>query len=302
MTRSALGAFVTRFAPSPTGPLHLGHAYSAILAHDMAREAGGRFLLRMEDTDLERCRPEYEAQIVRDLTWLGLTWDGPIHRQSGHIARYTERLEPLAARGLLYPCSCTRSDIRAALAAPQEGLAHNVYPGTCRGRGMETRLPGDALRLDLGAALARLDPLALAFTETGPAHAGLHRVEAETALRDIGDVVLSRKGEDIVAYFLASAFDDADQRISHVIRGEDLFAFTPIQVILQRLLGLPTPIYHHHRLIRDEAGKRLAKRDDARALAKFRAEGASPADIRRMVGLQAIGSDSTISSPPRTAV
>lgn len=294
-------AFVTRFAPSPTGPLHLGHAYSAILAHDMAREAGGRFLLRMEDTDLERSKPEYEAQIVRDLTWLGLTWDGPIHRQSAHIARYNERLEPLAARGLLYPCSCTRSDIRAALAAPQEGVAHNVYPGTCRGRGMATRLPGDALRLDLAAALAQLDPLAPAFTETGPTHAGLHRVKADTALRDIGDVVLSRKGEDIVAYFLASAFDDADQRISHVIRGEDLFAFTPIQVILQRLLGLPTPIYHHHRLIRDDAGKRLAKRDDARALAKFRAEGVSPADIRRMVGLH-IGSDSTTSSPPRSAV
>ena len=302
MTRSAPGAFVTRFAPSPTGPLHLGHAYSAILAHDMARTAGGRFLLRMEDTDLERSRPEYEAQIVEDLTWLGLTWDGPVHRQSEHIARYNERLEPLAARRLLYPCSCTRSDIRAALAAPQEGVAHNVYPGTCRGREMETRLPGDALRLDLAAALAQLDPMELVFTETGPAHAGLHRVEAETALRDIGDVVLSRKGEDIVAYFLASAFDDADQGISHVIRGEDLFAFTPIQVILQRLLGLPTPIYHHHRLIRDEAGKRLAKRDDARALAKFRAEGASPDDIRRMVGLQAIGSDSTTSSPPRSAV
>ena len=295
-------AFVTRFAPSPTGPLHLGHAFSAILAHDMARTAGGRFLLRMEDTDLERSRPEYEAGIVEDLTWLGLTWDGPVHRQSPHIAAYNLRLEPLAARGLLYPCSCTRSDIRAALAAPQEGVAHNVYPGTCRGRPMASRLPGDALRLDLAAALAQLAPESLRFTETGPAHASLHRVEAETAQRDIGDVVLSRKGEDIVAYFLASAFDDADQGISHVIRGEDLFAFTPIQVILQRLLDLPTPIYHHHRLIRDEAGKRLAKRDDARALAKFRAEGASPAYIRRMVGLQAIDSAIITSSPPRTAV
>lgn len=277
--------FTTRFAPSPTGPLHLGHAYSALLAHDMARAAGGRFLLRMEDTDLERSRPEYEAGIVEDLTWLGLTWDGPIHRQSEHIAAYNARLEPLAARGLLYPCSCTRSDIRAALSAPQEGVAHNVYPGTCRGRPMASRLPGDALRLDLAAALEALAGEDLGFTETGPAHAGRHRVEPDTALRDIGDVVLSRKGEDIVAYFLASAFDDADQRISHVIRGEDLFAFTPVQVILQRLLNLPTPVYHHHRLIRDEAGKRLAKRDDARALAKFRAEGASPQDIRRMVGL-----------------
>ncbi len=278
------GGYVTRFAPSPTGPLHLGHAYSAVLAHDMARAAGGTFLLRMEDTDLDRCRPEWEALIVEDLAWLGLSWDGHVHRQAGQIAAYNRRLEPLAARGLLYPCSCSRADIRAALSAPQEGVAFNVYPGTCRGRGMQTRRAGDALRLDLAAAFDAL-PEAPSFAETGPAHAGSHRVDRETALARIGDVVLSRKGEDIVAYFLASAFDDADQGITHVIRGEDLFDFTPVQVILQHLFGLPTPVYHHHRLIRDEAGKRLAKRDDARALAKYRAEGVSPQDIRRMVGL-----------------
>jgi glutamyl-Q tRNA(Asp) synthetase len=276
--------FRTRFAPSPTGPLHLGHAYSAFLAHDMARAAGGEFLLRMEDTDLERCRPEWEAQIVEDLKWLGIHWDGPIHRQSDKIAAYNARLDPLAARDLLYPCSCTRADIRAALSAPQEGVAFHVYPGTCRGRGMETRRPGDALRLNLAAALDTLGD-GLTFLETGPAHAGSHRIDRATALARIGDVVLSRKGEDIVAYFLASAFDDADQGISHVIRGEDLFDFTPVQVILQHLLGLPTPTYHHHALIRDDQGKRLAKRDDARAIAKYRAEGASPQDIRRMVGL-----------------
>lgn len=275
----------TRFAPSPTGPLHLGHAYSAILAHDMARAAGGAFLLRMEDTDLERSRPEWEAAILADLTWLGLSWDGPVHRQSEHIAGYNARLETLAPRGLLYPCSCTRADIRAAASAPQEGVAHAVYPGTCRGRPMASRRPGDALRLDLGRALAALDPETLAFTETGPAHAGTHRVDPEAARRTIGDVVLGRKGEGIVAYFLASAFDDADQAISHVIRGEDLFEFTAVQVILQHLLGLPTPIYHHHRLIRDAAGRRLAKRDDARAIRRFRDEGATPAEIRRMVGL-----------------
>lgn len=275
-------AFVTRFAPSPTGPLHLGHAYSAILAHDMARAAGGRFLLRMEDTDTERCLPEHEAGIIRDLTWLGLTWDGPIHRQSTRIAAYNTRLERLAARCVLYPCSCTRSDIRAAVSAPQEGVAHPVYPGTCRGRPMHSRQPGDALRLDLGAAFGAL-PARLTFNETGPARAGTQQIDAATALATIGDVVLSRRGEDLVAYFLASAFDDADQAVSHVIRGEDLFSFTPVQVILQHLFGLPTPIYHHHRLIRDDQGKRLAKRDDARALAKFRADGATPADIRRMV-------------------
>lgn len=278
-------AFVTRFAPSPTGPLHLGHAYSAILAHDMARAAGGQFLLRMEDTDLERCKAEWEALIQEDLTWLGLTWDGHTHRQSEHIADYNARLEALDGKGLLYPCSCTRSDIRAALGAPQEGVAFNVYPGTCRHRGMETRKPGDALRLNLAAALEHLAAADLSFSETGPAHAGLHRVDQEQAKRQIGDVVLSRKGEDIVAYFLASAFDDADQSVTHVIRGEDLFDFTPVQVILQHLFGLPTPTYHHHRLIRDDNGKRLAKRDDARALSKYRAEGATPADIRRMVGL-----------------
>jgi glutamyl-Q tRNA(Asp) synthetase len=277
-------AFVTRFAPSPTGPLHLGHAYSAILAHDMARSEGGSFLLRMEDTDLERCRPEYVDGILDVLLWLGLTWDGPVHRQSPKIAAYNTRLEPLATRGLLYPCSCSRNDIRAALSAPQEGVAHNVYPGTCRGRGMDSRLPGDALRLDLSAALAAL-PGPLRFDETGETFAGSHIVALEQALVEIGDVVLSRKGEDIVAYFLASAFDDANQGITHVIRGDDLFAFTPIQVILQHLLDLPTPTYHHHPLIRDEVGKRLAKRDDARAISKYRGEGATPDDIRRMVGL-----------------
>ena len=277
--------FTTRFAPSPTGPLHLGHAYSAILAHDMARDVGGRFLLRMEDTDLERCKPEWEAQIEDDLAWLGVTWDGPVLRQKPNICTYNRRLETLADRGLLYPCSCSRSDIRAALAAPQEGVAHAVYPGTCRGRAMDTRQPGDALRLDLAAALDQLDPAALAFTETGPAHSGRHIVDRATALETIGDVVLSRKGEDIVAYFLASAFDDADQGITHVIRGEDLFDFTPIQVVLQHLFDLPTPVYHHHALVRDEQGKRLAKRDDARAIALYREQGASPDDIRRMVGL-----------------
>lgn len=277
--------FRTRFAPSPTGPLHLGHAYSAILAHDMARAAGGEFLLRLEDTDLERCRPEWEALIIEDLSWLGLTWDGPVHHQADRIPDYNQRLEALVSSGLLYPCSCTRADIRAALAAPQEGVAHHVYPGTCSHRGMDTRQTGDALRLNLAAAFDALAGRDLSFHETGPAHAGTHRIDRATALAQIGDVVLSRKGEDIVAYFLASAFDDADQGISHVIRGEDLFDFTPVQVILQHLFGLPTPAYHHHALIRDEAGKRLAKRDDARALSKYRAEGASPADIRRIVGL-----------------
>ncbi|MEM7632272.1 MAG: tRNA glutamyl-Q(34) synthetase GluQRS [Pseudomonadota bacterium] len=280
--------FTTRFAPSPTGPLHLGHAYSAILAHDMARAAGGRFLLRMEDTDLQRCKPEWEALILEDMAWLGLSWDGPVHRQSDHIGSYNARIAGLMTRGLLYPCSCSRSDIRAALTAPQEGAIPPVYPGTCRGRSMASRRPGDALRLDLGAALDALEGHHLSFDETGPAHAGRHSINPEQAQAQIGDIVLSRKGEDIVAYFLASAFDDADQGVTDVIRGADLFDFTPIQVILQHLLGLPTPRYHHHPLIRDEQGKRLAKRDDARAISKYRADGITPEALRAMVGLQAV--------------
>lgn len=276
---------ITRFAPSPTGPLHLGHAYSAILAHVMARAAGGQFLLRFEDTDLERSKPEWKALIEEDLRWLGLTWDGPPWSQAAHLTSYAPALARLEAMGLLYPCSCTRADIRAALAAPQEGVAHEVYPGLCKHRPMSDRHPGDALRLHLDRALDRLQGREGAFTETGPAHAGRHVISRARALAEIGDIVLCRKGDEAVAYFLASALDDARQHITHVVRGEDLFDFTAIQVILLTLLDLPVPIYHHHALIRDDQGKRLAKRDDARALAKFRAEGASPEDIRRLVGL-----------------
>lgn len=277
--------FRTRFAPSPTGPLHLGHAFSAILTYDMARRNGGQFLLRMEDTDLERSKPEWEALICDDLHWLGLTWDGDIHRQSEHIASYNAQLDQLAAKGLLYPCSCSRTDIQRAMSAPQEGVSHAVYPGTCRARPMSDRQAGDALRLNLGAALDHLGPADMTFVETGATYEGTHHIDPDTAMRTIGDIVLGRKGEDIVAYFLASSFDDASQNITHVIRGEDLFSFTPIQVILQHLFGLPTPIYHHHKLIRDENGKRLAKRDDARAIRTYRDAGATPEDVRKMVGL-----------------
>jgi glutamyl-Q tRNA(Asp) synthetase len=277
--------FTTRFAPSPTGPLHLGHAYSACLAHDMARAEGGRFLLRMEDTDRQRSKPEWEALIREDLAWLGLTWDGPVLRQSDHLAAYQPALDRLAEMGLLYPCSCSRADIRAALSAPQEGVTHDVYPGTCKHRPMSTRRPGDALRLHLDRALEHFGPDLPGFSETGPRHAGRHRIDPDRAHAEIGDIVLSRKGEEIVAYFLASALDDAGQAISHVIRGEDLFDFTPIQVLLLRLLDLPVPIYHHHRLIRDDQGRRLAKRDDARAISRYRAEGLSPAEIRLKIGL-----------------
>lgn len=277
--------FRTRFAPSPTGPLHLGHAYSAILGHDMARARGGAFLLRMEDTDLQRSKPEWDAQILDDLTWLGLTWDGPVLRQSEHLTGYDPALHRLDAMGLLYPCSCSRSQIQAALAAPQEGVTHEVYPGTCKHRDMASRQPGDALRLHLDRALDHFGGVYPDFEETGPLHTGTHRIDPDQALAEIGDVVLSRKGEDIVAYFLASALDDIGQDITDVVRGEDLFGFVPIQVILLSLLGHAIPRYHHHRLIRDEDGKRLAKRDDARSIATYRQAGKTPADIRVMIGL-----------------
>lgn len=287
--------FRTRFAPSPTGPLHLGHAYSALLGHDMAREAGGEFLLRIEDIDQTRARPEWEDLICEDLAWLGITWDGPVMRQSGRMTHYAAALDALWVRGLLYPCTCTRRDIAAALGAPQEGGSPAfgpdgpVYPGTCRPtsppEGPLPPRPVDRhLRLDMAGALAALDPGDLTLTETGPDHAGRITPSRDSYLLQIGDVVLARRDFG-TSYHLSVVIDDAAQGISHVVRGADLFDATPIHVLLQRLLGLPTPVYHHHPLIRDEGGKRLAKRDDARALRKFREDGLRPGDIRAMVGL-----------------
>ncbi|MCE6968118.1 tRNA glutamyl-Q(34) synthetase GluQRS [Cereibacter sphaeroides] len=272
---------VTRFAPSPTGPLHLGHAFSALTVWD--RAAGGTALLRIEDIDRSRCRPEWEAQIFDDLHWLGLDWPLPVMRQSERADAYRAALDRLAGMGLTYPCRCSRADIRAALSAPQEGATGPdglIYPGTCRGRSMAEAGPEDTIRLDMAAALRLAGPLR--FRETGPAREGWHEVGPLD--RTAGDVVLSRRGFG-TSYHLAVVVDDAAQCVTEVVRGEDLFEATAIHVLLQRLLDLPVPDFHHHRLIRDEAGKRLAKRDDARALATYRAEGRSPAEIRAMVGL-----------------
>lgn len=278
---------ITRFAPSPTGPLHLGHAFAAILAHDMARDAGGTFLLRIEDIDQTRARPDWEGAIFEDLHWLGLTWPEPVLHQSDRLPAYREALARLWQAGLLYPCTCRRRDILDAASAPQEGVRIGpdgiVYPGTCRARHPRTGpLPEGALRLDLARALALTGPPA--FTDTGTEHPGTHRFDTATLLRDVGDVVLARTDMG-TSYHLSVVVDDAAQGVTHVTRGADLFEATAIHVVLQRLLCLPTPVYHHHRLIRDETGRRLAKRDDARALAKYRAEGSTPADIRRMIGL-----------------
>ncbi|WP_417725026.1 tRNA glutamyl-Q(34) synthetase GluQRS [Salipiger sp.] len=287
----------TRFAPSPTGPLHLGHAYSALLAHDMARAAGGRFLLRIEDIDTTRSRPEWERQILDDLDWLGATPDEPPLRQSDRIGAYERALDTLWRRELIYPCTCTRRDIAAAASAPQEGAPPIgpdglAYPGTCRdclpaGYGAKPRPQGAALRLNMRRALALTG--AVTFIETGESPEGLtgaRTTSPDTFQAEIGDVVLSRR-DFTGSYHLSVVLDDAAQRITLVPRGCDLFSATPIHVLLQCLLDLPTPTYHHHRLIRDEAGKRLAKRDDARAIATYRADGATPGDIRAMVGLAA---------------
>jgi glutamyl-Q tRNA(Asp) synthetase len=283
---------ITRFAPSPTGPLHLGHAFSALAAFDMARAAGGQFLLRIEDIDQTRARPEWEAQIYDDLHWLGIDWPEPVMRQSTRGAAYQEVLKDLFQNGFSYGCACNRRDILAAASAPQQGaepLAGPdgiLYPGTCRGTEIALLPPGTpnvAHRLDMGQAAIGI----YAFTETGEGpngESGTITFTAEEAVALLGDVVLARR-DGFVAYHLAVVLDDAAQGVTHVVRGQDLFEATRIHVVLQRLLGLPTPIYHHHRLIRDEAGKRLAKRDDARAIARYREDGASPDDIRRMVGL-----------------
>lgn len=282
--------FRTRFAPSPTGPLHLGHAYSAMLADDMAAREKGEFLLRIEDIDQSRARPEWEAQIYDDLRWLGVTWPTPVMRQSERAAAYRTALDALWTRGLLYPCSCSRADIKNALSAPQEGAPMGpdgiIYPGTCRTRATRTgtRPTDQVLRLDMAAALEQTHTK-LVYTETGEHANGISATLIPQKLIDhIGDIVLARR-EMGTSYHLSVVVDDAAQGITHVVRGADLFEATKIHVLLQHLLNLSVPTYHHHRLIRDAAGKRLAKRDDARAISLYRSEGATPLDIRLKTGL-----------------
>jgi glutamyl-Q tRNA(Asp) synthetase len=270
-------AIVTRFAPSPTGYLHLGHVRSALEGWRTARAAGGRFLLRLEDIDHTRCRPEFAAAIVEDLSWLGLDWDGPIRRQSEHLADYRAALVELEEAGLLYPCFCTRREIQAEIAraggAPQGDLGL-PYPGACRrlspaeraARREEAR--DYALRLDIATALRRTGPLV--WHENG------RPVAAEPAAA--GDVVLARK-EMPTSYHLAVTVDDALQGATLVTRGADLYAATHIHRLLQALLGLPTPGYRHHPLLMDAAGRRLAKRDGAATIRTMREAGMTPEEV-----------------------
>ena len=274
---------VTRFAPSPTGRLHLGHAHSALLGHRRAREAGGRFLLRIEDIDRTRCRPEFTDAILEDLAWLGVDWDDEVRRQSQHIADYREGLDRLAEMGLLYPCFCTRAQIKAEIersgAAPH-GPEGPLYPGTCRALDPAMRAErlaageSHALRLDMAKARARAGDLSW----TDRRH-GSRRAEPQR----FGDVVLGRK-ETPASYHLAVTLDDAQQGVNLVTRGEDLLAATDVHRLLQALLGLPTPEYEHHALIVDAEGRRLAKREGAPTLASLREGGRSPKEVRAMAG------------------
>ena len=281
-------AFVTRFAPSPTGRLHRGHAFSALTAWRAAREAGGRFLLRIEDIDPTRCKPEFEAAILEDLSWLGLDWDGPVRRQSDHPGDYAAVINDLNGLGLLYRCFRTRKDILDAIGDAPHGPAEAARPGPhpaeeeaallAGGRPFAWRLSLDRAREALGDAWD-----ALAFVEEGRGPEGERgRIKArpETA----GDVVLARKDAG-TAYHVAVTHDDALQGVSHVIRGEDLFEATHVQVLIQALMGWPTPTYRHHRLLVGPDGRRYAKRDRSVTLAELRAGGLTPAALRAELGV-----------------
>jgi glutamyl-Q tRNA(Asp) synthetase len=275
---------VFRFAPSPNGYLHLGHAASALLNSDLARQSGGRLLLRIEDIDTTRCRPAFEAAIYDDLAWLGLVWEMPVRRQSEHLSLYREALDRLARAHLIYPAFETRAEI-AGCATERDPDGAPRYPG--RGRILSARdearraAAGAAhvLRLDIAAACARTG--ALTWTEQGAGPDGETGLVAAQP-QAWGDVVLARK-DTPVSYHLCVTIDDAVQGVSHVVRGHDLFYATAIHRLLQGLLGLPAPLYRHHALVHDAAGAKLSKSTHATSLRTLRAEGLSPADIRRLV-------------------
>jgi glutamyl-Q tRNA(Asp) synthetase len=284
---------VFRFAPSPNGHLHLGHALSALINADRARAAGGRLLLRIEDIDASRCRPEYEAAIYEDLTWLGLRWEQPVRRQSEHYDDYRAALTKLDAMGLVYPSFESRAEIAMMVAGrdakgpwPRDPDGVPLYPGSAKTLPQaerERRMKAEpyALRLDIAAAMARAGVLSWEETGTGPA-GETGTIAANPA--HWGDVILARK-DTPTSYHLAVVVDDAAQGVTDVMRGRDLFHATSVHRLLQALLGYPAPRYHHHRLILNADGKKLSKSTAATGLRELRAAGATPADIRRRVGL-----------------
>lgn len=285
---------VFRFAPSPNGYLHLGHAFSALLNFDLAGQTGGRFLLRIEDIDTTRCRPEFESAIYQDLAWLGIGWEEPVRRQSDHLAAYREALEKLSAQGLIYPSFESRAEI-ARLVAEREADGPwlrdpdgaPLYPGSARLLSAGERaelLQSDvpyALRLDMAAACALAGDLGWIELGEGPdGEAGTVAAQPQAW----GDVILARKATP-TSYHLSVVVDDALQGVSEVVRGQDLFWSTSVHRLLQRLLGLPQPVYRHHRLLLDDSGRKLSKSTAATGLRELRAGGGTPADIRRLVGL-----------------
>ncbi|MCH8038386.1 MAG: tRNA glutamyl-Q(34) synthetase GluQRS [Proteobacteria bacterium] len=274
---------VTRFAPSATGHLHLGHAFAALIAAGEAARTHGRFLVRIEDIDTARARSGFEDAIFEDLAWLGLEWETPVRRQSDHFADYQAALARLEDMGLLYPCFCTRKEIRAEIEAAgraPHGPDGPLYPGTCRGLDADARDAqmaegrAYALRLDVAKAVAKAGPLTWRDRARG-------ELAADPA--SLGDVVLARK-ETATSYHLAVTLDDADQGITLVTRGEDLFHTTHVHRLLQALLGLPVPEWHHHGLITGPDGARLAKRSDAHSIRALREAGKSPAEVRALAG------------------
>ena len=277
---------VTRFAPSPTGNLHLGHAYSALFAFDAARASGGAFKVRIEDIDQTRCRHEFEQQIYDDLTWLGLTWETPVRRQSEHFDDYRKALQALSEQGISYPCFCTRKDIEAEIDAAS-GAPHGpdgpLYPGTCRHIDIRERqdrmAKGEphAIRLDMQAACLRTGPLTWLDRELG---------KLQARPEQFGDVVLARK-DTPTSYHLSVTLDDHLQGITLVTRAIDLVEATDVHRLLQALLGLDQPEYHHHALLYGANGKRFAKRDKSKTLKSLRDEGMTPDDVKQMIAERA---------------
>jgi glutamyl-Q tRNA(Asp) synthetase len=285
---------VFRFAPSPNGYLHLGHAFSALLNFELARQNGAKFLLRIEDIDATRCRPEFEAAIYEDLGWLGINWEMPVRRQSEHLADFREAVEQLSGRGLIYPAFESRAEIARLVAEretsspwPRDPDGAPLYPGAAksfsapaRRQLIEQGLPY-ALRLDMAAAIAQAPDLSWVEHGEGPdGETGIVAARPEAW----GDVILARK-ETPTSYHLSVVIDDALQGVTDVVRGQDLFWSTSVHRLLQTLLGLPQPSYRHHRLVVDAAGQKLSKSTRATALRELRGQGATPADVRRLVGL-----------------
>ena len=271
---------IERTAPSSTGGLHLGHVYSAITAYKNAKKNSGLFKLRIEDIDVTRCKIKYEKEIVENLTWLGLQWDGKIMKQRNRQKYYVAAINQLLTEGLLYPCSCSRSDIKDAISAPHmEDPTCQIYPGTCKILKPYTGIK--ALRLDLDKAVKVLDKNKVEFYESGLTKDGSlekKSISSEKLRLRFGDLIIVRK--DIgTSYNLSVVVDDAAQKVTRITRGRDLLEVTPIQVLLQQLLGIKTPTYHHHKLIYDIDGKKLSKRSCSQSISKLKAEGYSPAQV-----------------------